>query len=1143
MERTTIMIRRKLLCLAGALAMTCLLGIAAWGQTITSTIVGQVNDPSSGGVPGAQITVTNSETGISTQGTTESSGAYSIPQLQPGTYSLAVTKTGFRTYQVTGIRVLSSQIVRVDVQLKIGAVQQVISVTGTAPLVHTDSPTISGSVTARQIADLPMSMQSIDTLVTIQPGFLYGSSNPLIGGSQYVGGNSFNLDGVSMNDPGNAGAAYSGGLGMVNLPASNALQEFKIDTGANNAEYRAVTGVNMVLKQGTNKFHGEAYGFFENKNLNGNLLLNNAHGLPRPDYDRDQAGGLIGGSIIKDKLFFFGDFFHVRQEVPTLVSLEFPSQAMRQGDFSALCTTFSGGICTTGTQLYNPQTGAPYTNNYINPTGFASQSASLLPYLPLPNLSANPNALPSGATNYQSAVSNNYGIYNVDYRMDWQVSKSDSLNGFYRYSKESPAFVASGSSPASYGNTSNYGYTDHAVSATETHSFGSTAINEFRAAWTDHASARGGENFNIKPWSFIPAIPVQNTGGLPTVTMTGYSGLSDYGTGLPFPAYDIELSDNFTKIRGRHTFKAGILESGYKFNVPGGNGRLTTPLGQTNGGFGTNGSWTGGKGWPTVTASQGNAFADFLLGDISSSNYATVVNSTLLVSREWDWYAQDTWQVNSKLTVTYGFRFMRQGYWREVNNRVSYFDPTNSHLIIPQNSSTLTAPPTAIASLITAYPFETTQQAGLPMSYFTSPGMGNPGPRVGFAYRPFGGSKTVIRGGWGVFANWIPAEVGTLDVTFNPPWRAGPAFTSRLPGHPTTAFLPDLTLSNPFPTTGAASPPSNPLIYQVDRNFRNPRSMQWNFTIEQQLGQNWMTRLSYVGSQTQHDVLINGMDINRPNVQQPNVPLQTQRPWQPWSNIYDNWSGGKANFNQLELELIKRLANGMSFQAEYSWTHSLDDDQITGGLNNPNNINAEYSNSQYVPFHHLVFNYIYELPFGQGQRWLNHKGVVNAALGGWEFSGITTYQTGAPLSVAFSVPSSVVGWQGGRPNIVSGTPLYGGKQSSSHNVVAGVPWFNPAAFAPPAEWTYGNAARNNVFGPGSADWDMSLLKTFTLRESLKLQIRTDWFDAFNHFNLGTPNATIADTRDGGVAQPLAGLITTAGSPSYRIIQLAIRLRF
>ena len=1135
--------RRKLLLLAGVLAMNFLVGIPAWGQTITSTILGQVNDPSGSAVPEAQITVTNTETGISNSGTSESSGIYTIPQLQPGTYNLTVTKTGFATYQATGLRVLTAQTLRLDVALKVGTVTQVVSVRAEALLVHTDSPTISNSVTARQIADLPMSMQSIDTLVTLQPGFVYGSSNPIIGGSQYIGGNSFQLDGVSMNDPGNAGAIYSGGLGMVNLPASNALQEFKIDTGANNAEYRAVTGINMVLKQGTNRYHGEVYSFFENKNLNGNLLLNNAHNLPRPDYDRSQEGGLIGGAIKKDKLFFFGDFFHVRQEVPSLVSLTFPSAAMRQGDFSGLCTVFTSGLCTTGTQLYNPATGAPYAGNIISPTGFASPSTALLPYLPLPNLTINPLGLPSGGFNYQAAVPNNYGIYNVDYRMDWQVSSTDSLNGFYRYSKENPAFVASGSTPQAYGNTSNYGYTDNSVSATETHSFGATAINEFRAAWTDHASARGGENFNIKPWTFIPAIPVQNTGGLPTVTMTGYSGLSDYGTGLPFPAYDVELSDNFTKIKGRHTFKFGVLESGYKFNVPGGNGRLTTPLGQTNGGFGTTGSWTGGKGFPTVTASQGNAFADFLLGDISSSNYATVVNSTLLRSREWDAYAQDTWQVNSRLTITYGFRYMHQAPWRERDNRVSYFDMNNSKLVIPQNSSSVTTPPTAVASLLTAYPFETTQQAGLPLGYYVSPGKGNPGPRVGFAFRPFSGNKTVIRGGWGVFDNWIPAEVGTLDVTFNPPWRAGPAFTSRLPGHPTSAFLPDLTLANPFPSAGGAAPPSNPLIYMVDRNFLNPRTQQWNFTVEQQIGQEWMARISYVGSQTQHNVLINGMDINRPNVQQANVPLQTQRPWQPWSNIYDNWSGGKANFNQLEVETIKRLSKGMSFQLEYSWTHSLDNDQVTGGLNNPNNINAEYSNSQFIPTHHLTFNYIYELPFGAGKRFLNQKGVVNAAVGGWEFSGITTYQTGAPFSTTFSVPSSIVGWQGGRPDLVSGANLYAGKNGSSHNVVTGVPWFSPAAFAPPAQFTYGNSARNNIFGPGSADWDMSLLKTFAFKEKATLQIRTDWFDAFNHFNLGTPNATIADTRDKGVAQPLAGLITTAGSPSYRIIQLAIRIRF
>src|SRR5579885_2642216 len=198
----------------------------------------------------------------------------------------------------------------------------------------------------------------------------------------------------------------------------------------------------------------------------------------------------------------------------------------------------------------------------------------------------------------------------------------------------------------------------------------------------------------------------------PTVTMTGYSGLSDWGAGIDFPTYDVEISDNFTKVHGRHTFKAGILETGYKFRVPGSDGHLTIQLGSYNGGFGATGSWTGGKGWPGVNPSQGNAFADFLLGDLSSTNYATVVNSTLLSSRDWEWYAQDTWQATPRLTINYGVRYMYQSPWQERNRYYSPLDLSTSKLVLLQNGSTPVNPPTGFASVFSAYPFETAQQAG-----------------------------------------------------------------------------------------------------------------------------------------------------------------------------------------------------------------------------------------------------------------------------------------------------------------------------------------------------------------------------------------------------------------------------------------------
>jgi len=287
-----------------------------WGQTITSTIVGQVNDPSGAGVPDARVTAKNAETGIATEGASDSSGTYTIPQIQPGIYDITVTKTGFVTEAVTAIRVLSSQTVRVDIRLELGTMQQTMSVTGEVALVHTDTQTISSSISNRIMGDLPKSSQSIDALIGLVPGAATTGGNAMIAGSGYWGGNDWNLDGVSMQDASNGRGAGAYGPGLITLPSTNALQEFRVASGALNAEFRNTTGITMVLKQGTNSFHGEAYAYVENKNLNANTFLSNARGQPRPYYDRDQYGGLIGGPIKKNKLFFFADYFHFRQVSP-----------------------------------------------------------------------------------------------------------------------------------------------------------------------------------------------------------------------------------------------------------------------------------------------------------------------------------------------------------------------------------------------------------------------------------------------------------------------------------------------------------------------------------------------------------------------------------------------------------------------------------------------------------------------------------------------------------------------------------------------------------------------------------------------------------------------------------------------------------
>jgi hypothetical protein len=766
------------------------------------------------------------------------------------------------------------------------------------------------------------------------------------------------------------------------------------------------------------------------------------------------------------------------------------------------------------------------------------QAKTLLAYLPAPT-TPNSAGLPNGAPNYIAPKTNDIGINGVDYRMDAVLSSKDSLFGVFHWSKGSPWYLASTAYPTNYGNQPDYGYTDYAISASETHIFSPTALNELRAAWVVHASVRTGQNTDFKPWSLFPQLPVSDNGGLPTMTMTGYTGMFyDYGKGYSFPEYDIEFSDNFTKVAGRHTLKFGAIETGYKNYIKQGGPALSASLGNPLGTFTFTGAWTGNRGWPGQPSSQGNAFADFLLGTAASTNFAGPLTEIVTYSRLWEFYAQDTFQVTPKLTLNYGIRYTYQGPWRVRDDRVSYFDTKSNRLALPEDSDTVTTPPLAIPSLMNAYPYTTTKAAGWPKSYY-DPDTNNFGPRFGFAYRPFSGNSTVIRGGWGVYYNFIPGFVGAHENIFNPPWRSGSSFSSGLPGTPTQPFLPDLTFSNPFPTNQQSGPAANPLIYFTQRNLTNTVMQQWSLTLEHRFAADWAARASYVGAQTHHALYYAG-DINKPGVQQPNVPLQLQRPFQPWGQINETHSGGKVNFNQLQLELNKRFSAGFLIQAQYNWTVSRDNVPLVGGTENPTNFNADYGNTDSIPRQTLTFNYLYELPLGRGRRFDIRNRVLDAVAGGWSVSGITIYRTGAPFSVNFAVPSSVIGWWSGRADAVAGADVYTG-QSGSHDVVNGVQWFNVNAFAPPAKWQYGNSQRNTVFGPGFWNWDIGVQKNFAITERYRLQLRADGLNAFNHFNLSNPSATIPNTRDGGLADPRAGKIF--GGSGSRVIQLGLKLMF
>jgi hypothetical protein len=1144
---------KSIFCLALLALLVC--APEAMAQNIASTILGLVTDASGAAVPEVQITVTNTGTGISAKTKADASGSYTVPNLQFGVYTVTAVKAGFQTFHASGVTLSAGQSVRVNVRLAVGEVQQSVDVTGEAPLIKTDSPTIGGTIAAKVMRELPVAQQSIDGLMALVPGAQVSGSSPQTGGATHWGAFNFTINGTQANDFGNGAAAYSYNLGLISLPPLESMQEFKVEAYNTNAEYKSLGTMTIVTKAGTNGLHGDLFELNENKDLNANTFTNNANGKPRSPFVRNQFGVNVGGPIKKNKAFFFFDYQGLRNRTYTTNQLTIPGTAMRTGDFSGLCGSYdSNGVCssTGGTQLYNPWTGNAFPNNKIPSGLITSQAQTLNTYLPGPTQATNAVGAPNAGINYMAMVGAAGTVNSMDTRVDYQISDKDQLYGVWTRNIGDPLQVVQGY-PSTYGQGSNFGYKTFGYSLVETHTFSPHLLNDFRFAWFDHPSIRTGTNLDFDPTTLFPQLTKSTNRGLPTMSMTGYTGMFyDYGKNQYGHGWDFEYTDNLTWVKNRHTIKVGAMATTYKSYGP----NTNAPLGT----FNFSGQWTGNKGNPTGGQSNGNAYADFLMGvaDKSVTGYAGVFSGVY-----WNWdtefYAQDTWQASSKLTVYYGIRYMYQTPWNWQGDYSTYWDPATNRLALPQDSTTATFPGLgASQAMFNAYNFTTTGALGIPKRYMVGD-KNNWGPRIGLAWRPFDDNKTVFRAGYGVYYNFNPAFAGSRDDVLSPPWTgglggfSGSNFNSAIPSKPTATFLPDITFSNPFPSSlqTASGVSLNPSLYSMQRDFKNGVIQQWNATIEHQLSTDWAARITYAGSQSHHLQWFFG-DLNVPNKQTPNVSLQNQRPYQPWGTIYATRSGASQNFGQLQLGLTKQFSKGFMFDAEYQWTRSLDNLDSSYGPMNPNAPGLDYGNSGSIRRHVLTFNYVYELPFGRGKHFL---GGVNkwadGVIGGWQVSGITSYMTGTPFSVGFSIPTAYSSsWWAplsatNRANAVAGSTLY--NKGTGHDIISGIPWFNTAAFSAPQPWNWGNSARDMLWGPGLWNWDVSVAKTFHIREKLGFQLRGDFMNAFNHMNLGNPSSTIADTRDGGTPIATSGMIygnqTITGGSSYRTVQVGAKLTF
>lgn len=1131
--------------------LACVGAQLAIAQVVRSSITGRVSDPSGAAIPDAEITVTNQQTGVLAHTKTDGSGNYTVPELDPGVYSITAEKQGFTTEKETGVQVLAQMTMRGDLKMKVGSATDTVQVSAEAQLINTENGTIQTPITTTQLKELPTTIQDIDSFLILAAGVGRATfnSSPQIAGSTHWGADNFTLNGVSVNDPGNGGGSYSFGLGGVNLPALSSLQEVNIGGIGMDARYSRIVNVQMVTKAGTNRFHGDAYEYLENTILNANTFVNKAAGIARPPFHRNEFGGDVGGPILKNRAFFFFDYDGLRQNVPVVVQDNLPTAAEKQGNFGALCASYNAsGVCNAsgGVQLYNPQTGQPFPNNVIPASMITSQAQALIAFLPNPTVTDSPGLpqgtkMPNGVAeqyNYTTTVAQVFDVNKWDLRLDYHVSDRDSLFGVYSHSVGLPWFDPLGT-PSTFGNGENYGYKTYTLSGTEIHTFGAKTTNSVRGAWFDHESIRSGQNAQFDPYSIFTNLTSSNNRGLPTMTTTGYTSIGDIGLGDYTHEYDIEITDDFTHVIGRHTLQAGMDETGFKIYTPsGGYGPLGT--------FTFNGTWTGNGGWPGQPTSIGNTFADFLLGDATSATTGSASPTTDSYSRDWEFYGQDVWQVAPSLTINYGLRYMYQSPWVTKGNLATYFSFAQNELVLPEDSSTATQPPGTIAAQFAAYPFTTTQALGLPITFY-QPDRDNFGPRVGFAWRLTQNNDTVLRGGYGMYYNFNAGYIGFNQNIKNPPWGGSVVYNSVKPSKPSTPFLPDITFNAPFPTSQAGAPAAHPTVYAMNSDFKNARIQQFNLTGEHQFAYNWKLRMSYVGNRT-IDLPITVWNSNIPVVQQPTQPLQNERPYQPWGPIDTTNNENISNTDQLQVEGLHQFARGFLAQGQYEWTNCRDIAHPTGeGPQIVNQPRLDYGNCPYLARHTFVANYVFDLPFGRDRHWLR-SGVLSEAVGGWTLSGVTTYETGPAFSVSYVAPSTYPGWIAGRANVIPGASIY--THNHAHSSTA--QWLNPAAFVSPAPGQWGNSPRDGYWGPGYWNYDMSLLKNFPIRERVVFLFRADFLDVFNHTNWDGGGTTIggtsapvvanvSETQYGGAAVTNFGDVTTG--EGSRVIQLSARLTF
>lgn len=1090
--------------------------LAVVAQVTTATIVGTITDPGGAIMPGAQITARNIDTGLTRTVTSGDDGGYRVEFLPVGHYALEITTSGFKKAYVSDVVLQINDTVRLDVALTVGQVTETVTVTETPATINTNTSEIGTTIQAADIASLPLVERNVFTLLDLTPGVQSnnnGVATASTGTSTFILGYPEQRTLINGGTDGGTGSVnyyLDGGINMTNLrntgnilPNPDAIQEFRVQTNSYNAEYgRYASGIiNVITKNGTNKFHGSLFEFVRNTVFNANEWGSQ---LARAPFHRNQFGATIGGPIKEDKAFFFFSYSGLRQITSSFLSgARVPTALERAGNFTA-----------SATKPTDPATNAPFVcngvQNVICPNRMDAVARKIIDtYIPLSNVT-----LPNGNAGWQGNIPTPFSFNEYLGKMDYQLTADHRLS--VSYFNTGGTSTTKGGSPNVPWSVQDSTWRQHSLNASDVWVISPTRVNQ---VWLTFSRNFGGR-INSPATSLTDLgslFTIQGTPNLPQITVTGYFTLGQQIGGPVAGTNLYSARDVFSWSRGSHSLKLGGELSLNK--------DIQQTLLNNYGVFTFNAGSTARVAGPGVTAAAGNAFADFLIGIPSAvSQDAPVTGYTN------SWYTalfvQDDFKVRPRLTLNLGLRYDVQTPPTDPQNRVVNY--------VPGQKSTVNAA-APVGALFFGDPG--VERGGIPTSYTHF------SPRLGFAWDIFGNGKTSLRGGFGLFYGSISGNEWNTMTNFQP-FSTRLTFTNinqrtNAAGVPLGASLSNpynaFVGGNPFPYRGTFATGGG--LFPVASDFKWPRTYQMNVSIQRQLTRAIVVGAAYVGTESRN--LPFARDVNypvlTPTATTAGANILSRRPNPSFGAVMLLQSDQSANYHGMQLTTAMRMNHHVSFNAFYTFSKTLSSVQLynstTQGLaQNYSNLSEDKGAGDTDQRHIFTMSLNFKPDFYSGKNRVA-RGLIN----GWSISPIIKLRSGLPFTVINgNVDANLDGVTNTDRARLVGDPHLANPTAAM--------WFNTAAFAQnravTGVATEGNSARNLLYGPGYRVVDLALTREIRLGERYKVSLRAEGTNVFNIVNLGQPGNSVPAA---GSTSATFGVITNA--QSMRKLQFGARFTF